>query len=97
MILDHRVAVWAEDECIKAKGHAGFRKGFRTADNIFVKSLIDKQEHTHGNLYCCFVDFKKAFVVQFPVACCGRCWRPLAFVDQYLTTSSLCDLMTVPL
>ena len=26
MILDHRIAVWAEDEGIKAKGQAGFRK-----------------------------------------------------------------------
>lgn len=67
MILDHRMAVWAEDEGIKAKGQAGFRKDFRTTDNIFVlKSLIDKQKQTRqgkasGKLYCCFVDFKKAF------------------------------------
>ena len=62
MILDHRIAVWAEDEGIKAKGQAGFRKDFRTTDNIFVlKSLIDKQKQTHGKLYWCFVDFKKAF------------------------------------
>ena len=67
MILDHRIAVWAEDEGIKAKGQAGFRKDFRTTDNIFVlKSLIDKQKQTRqgkasGKLYCCFVDFKKAF------------------------------------
>ena len=62
MILDHRIAVWAEGEGIKAKGQAGFRKNFRTTDNIFVlKSLIDKQKQTHGKLYSCFVDFKKAF------------------------------------
>ena len=67
MILDHRIAVWAEDEGIKAKGQAGFRKDFRTTDNIFVlKSLIDKQKQTQQGkvsrkLYCCFVDFKKAF------------------------------------
>ncbi len=45
MILDHRIAAWAEDEGIKAKGQAGFRKDFRTTDNIFVlKSLIDRQK-----------------------------------------------------
>ena len=51
-------------EGIKAKGQAGFRKDFRTTDNIFVlKSLIDKQKQTHGHLklYCRFVEFKKAF------------------------------------
>ena len=67
MILDHRIAVWAEDEGIKGKGQAGFRKDFRTTDNIFaLKALIDKQKQTRqgktcGKLYCCFVDFKKAF------------------------------------
>ena len=97
MTLDHRIAVWAEDEGIKAKGQAGFRKDFRTTDNIFVlKSLIDKQKQTHGKLYCCFVDFKKAFDT-VPVACCGRCWRPSVFAGQYLTASSPCTPMTVRL
>ena len=67
MILDHTIAVWAEDEGIKAKGQAGYKKEFRTTDNIFVlKFLIDKQKQTRqgkasGKLYCCFVDFQKAF------------------------------------
>ena len=66
-ILDHSIAVWAEDEGIKAKGQADFRKDFHTTDNILVlKSLIVKQKQTwqgkaSGKLYCCFVDFKKAF------------------------------------
>ena len=58
MLLDHRIAIWAEAEGIKAKGQAGSRKDFRTTDNTFVlKSLIDKQKQTHGKLYCCLVDF----------------------------------------
>ncbi len=67
MILNHRIAVWAEDEGIKAKGQAGFRKDFCTTDNIFIlKALIDKQKQTRRGkasekLYCCFVDFKTAF------------------------------------
>ena len=57
----HRIAVWAENEGIKAKGQAGFRKDFRTTDDVFVlQSLIDKQKQTHGKLYSCFVDVKKA-------------------------------------
>ena len=40
MILDHRIAVWAEDEGIKAERQAGFMKHFCTTDNIFAfKSL----------------------------------------------------------
>ena len=71
MILDQRIASWAETHAeshgVKAKGQAGFRKDFRTTDNIFVlRSLIDKQKQSRqkgrsGKLYCCFVDFKKAF------------------------------------
>ena len=67
MIIERRLALWAEEHAIKARGQAGFRKDFRTTDNIFVlRSLIDKQRQARekgkcGKLYCCFVDFKKAF------------------------------------
>ena len=52
---------------------ASHRKEFCTTDNIFIlRSLIDKQRQTRlkgkaqltfkaGKLYCCFVDFRKAF------------------------------------
>ena len=53
--------------------------GIRTTDNIFVlRSLIDKQRQSQykgkaGKLYCCFVDFRKAFdLILYLVLCCGR-------------------------
>ena len=67
MILEQRIASWAEEHAVKAKGQAGFRKNFRTTDNIFIlRSLIEKQKQSRqkgkaGKLYCCFVDFRKAF------------------------------------
>ena len=40
----------------------GFRPNMRTSNNIFVlKTLIDKQFQKNEKLYCCFVDFSKAF------------------------------------
>ncbi len=66
MILEQRIASWAEEHAVKAKGQAGFRKYFRTTDNMFIlRSLIDKQKQSGqkgkaGKLYCCFVDFRKA-------------------------------------
>ena len=40
----------------------GFRPNMRTSNNLFVlKTLIDKQFHKNEKLYCCFVDFSKAF------------------------------------
>ena len=55
MIWVNRIAVRAEDEGVKAKGQAGFRK-----DIFVLKFLIDKQKQMHGSFYCCFVDSKKA-------------------------------------
>ena len=47
MILEQRIASWAEEHAVKAKGQAGFRKDFRTTDNILIlRSLIDKQKQT---------------------------------------------------
>ena len=44
MILEQRIASWAKEHAVKAKGQAGFRKDFRTTDNIFIlRSLNDKQ------------------------------------------------------
>ena len=47
MILEQRIASWAEEHAVKAKGQAGFRKDFRMTNNIFIlRSLIDKQKQT---------------------------------------------------
>ena len=67
MIIECRLAAWAEEHGVKARGQAGFRKDHRTTDNVFVlRSLIDKQKQSRQKggsrkLYCCFVDFRKAF------------------------------------
>lgn len=67
MIVEQRIATWAEEHAVKAKGQAGCREDFRTTDNILIlRSLIDKQKQTGlkgnaGKLFCCFVDLRKAF------------------------------------
>ena len=41
---------------------AGFRKGYSTSDNIYVlKNIIDLFRFKKKKLFCCFVDYKKAF------------------------------------
>ena len=41
---------------------AGFRKGHRTVDHIFLlKSIVNKYIKQNKYLYTCFVDFSKAF------------------------------------
>ena len=49
------------NNCI-TENQFGFKKGYRTSDNIFVmKTLTDKYLDRNEKLYACFIDFKKAF------------------------------------
>ncbi len=67
IILELKIASWVEAHAVKAKGQAGFRKDFRMTDSILIlRSLVDKQKQCRqkgkaGKLYCCFVDFRRAF------------------------------------
>ena len=63
MPLEQRIASWAEEHAVRAKGQAGF-KGKTSARPT--RSLIDKQKQYRlkgkaGKLYCCFVAFRKGF------------------------------------
>jgi hypothetical protein len=62
MILESRMSQWAEANDLRVKGQAGFRKDFRTTDNLFIlRTLIEEARFQKKKLYTCFVDFKKAF------------------------------------
>ncbi len=62
MILESRISQWAETNDLRAKGQAGFRKDFRTTDNLFIlRTLTEQARFQKKQLYTCFVDFKKAF------------------------------------
>ena len=62
MMLEARSSQWAETQKLRAEGQAGFRKDHRTTDNVFIIStLISNARKSKRKLYCCFVDFKKAF------------------------------------
>jgi hypothetical protein len=62
MVLEARMSKWAESHELRADGQAGFRKDHRTVDNVFIMQALIKDAHkSKKKLYCCFVDFKKAF------------------------------------
>ena len=62
MVLEARMSIWAEDHDLRADGQAGFRKDYRTTDNVFIMQAVIANAHkAKKKLYCCFVDFKKAF------------------------------------
>jgi len=62
MILKARLSNWAEERGLRAKGQTGFRKDFRTTDNLYIlRTLIEQSTHKRKKVYCCFVDFRKTF------------------------------------
>jgi hypothetical protein len=62
MILEKRLSKWVEQHGLRAKGQAGFHKDYRTTDQLFIlRTLIEQSKAKKKPLYCCFVDFKKAF------------------------------------
>lgn len=61
-VLNNRITKWAESNNIRAIGQAGFRDDHRTVDQLFVINAIkDTYKAKKKSLFCCFVDFKKAF------------------------------------
>jgi len=62
MIFESRISQWAETNDLRTKGHVGFRKDFRTTDNLFIlRTLTEQAKFQKKKLYTCFVDFKKTF------------------------------------
>ena len=61
--LNKRLSTWANDNDLLNNFQYGFRKNRSTIDCIFVLNcIIDKVVNNEkGKLYCCSVDFKKAF------------------------------------
>jgi hypothetical protein len=46
MILEARLSSWAEEMGLRARGQAGFRKDFRTTDNLYIlRTLIEQSTH----------------------------------------------------
>ena len=56
------ISKFINDHSALGEEQTGFRKGYSTLDNICtLKCLIDLYLSKHKRLYCCFVDYRKAF------------------------------------
>ena len=61
-IMEQKISAWAESHNIRALGQAGFRPKHSTVDHLVTLRVIMEESRLQGKtLYCCFVDFKKAF------------------------------------
>ena len=60
-VVYHRISFANDAFNKKDKFNGGFRRGSRTADNIFfLQCMIQRQQSIGSNLVVCFVDFSKA-------------------------------------
>jgi hypothetical protein len=77
MILDKRLSEWAKQHGLCAKGQARFCKDYCTTNQLFIlRTLIEQSKAKKKPLYCCFVDFKKAFDIML----CEVLWQVLVGV-----------------
>ena len=61
-MLENKISKWAEERDKRAKGKACFRPKHSTVDHcITLRHIIEKVWEKNEEVFCCFVDFKKAF------------------------------------
>ena len=61
-LLSSRLTRYIDSFEIMGGEQAGFRKGYSTVDKIFIlQALLELYRMKKRKLYCCFVDYKKAF------------------------------------
>ena len=92
-ILNNRLNKWAEEYSIYIEAQAGFRKLMSTVDNIFVlNGLITHCLNNNDYLYCCFVDFTKAFdyidreILWYKLIKIGVRWEMLNIIQSIYST-----------
>jgi len=60
--LEKKLSIWLESEGKWAKGQASFGRHHSTIDHLVTLKIIAKEcRNDKCNLFCCFVDFRKAF------------------------------------
>ena len=85
--INARLVKWSDENNVLSDAQFGFRPGYGTHDAIFaLHSIVSKSLRNGKRIYCCFIDYKKAFdsVSHF------RLWLKLV---RYGVTGKLLNLM----
>eukprot|EP00249_Psilotum_nudum_P023583 c28929_g2_i1 orf=1058-3163(+) len=62
IILERDIAHWTEKRGVRAISQAGFRPKHSTVDHLLtLRVLVEQGKDQVGTIFCCFVDFEKAF------------------------------------
>jgi hypothetical protein len=62
IILEKKISRWLEIHGKRDKGQVRFRRYHSTVDHLVTfRIIVEEFQNTKTNLFCCFVDFRKAF------------------------------------
>ena len=72
-VLNQRLGIFINGYGLIGSEQGGFRKGHSTIDYVFVlKTLIDLYLNKRKRIYCCFIDYQKAFDNGCRVSLCTK-------------------------
>ncbi|KAH9312316.1 hypothetical protein KI387_027351 [Taxus chinensis] len=61
-MVEQKISKWVEDNEKRAKGQAGFIPKYSNLDHVVtLRHIIEKAWEEKTEIFCCFVDFRKAF------------------------------------
>ncbi len=81
MILDKRLNEWAKQHGLHAKGQVGFRKYYRSTDQLFILRTLIEQSKGKKNHFIIVLWISKKRSILYRVKCCGRCWPASGWKD----------------
>ena len=62
IILEYKIDEWIEMAGKQDKGRAGFRRNHSNTNHLIMLRIIAHEcRNNNSSLFCCFVDFRKAF------------------------------------
>ena len=80
-LINHRLTLFVDNNNITGPEQAEFRAGFSTTDHMFaIETLIDLYNHKRKQIFCCFVDYSKAFdsisrTISYGISCSNLIYR----------------------
>ena len=61
LVINERLIEFLDVRNILSHYQIGFRRGYRTGDNVFILNTILNSYFSKGNMLVCFIDFSKAY------------------------------------
>ncbi len=90
MIFDKRLSEWAEQQGLRAKGEARFRKDYHTTDQLFIlQTLIEESKAKKSHSIVVLWTLKRRSILCC-VKFCGKCWLASGWKDASCNAYKRC-------